>query len=272
MQHLSLEDLARLVDEPPEPDEAAHLRGCLVCRREMEEMRAQTEDLAGLADPEPSPGAWRALEERLAAEGLVRGPARVTAMPRRVWLHPALRVAAAAALFLLGAGAGAGYWARHARGDGTQPLANAPTAGARPSPDGAADSQPGTTVLPPGGGTAGEDADGLPANGARFTSSGDTGGAGTPKRSPEAEAAARELARARADYEAALRRYAELADPSSGADPVTRLDALNGLVATTRTALDRAPGDPVTNGYHLAAVEERDALIRQMRQNESTWF
>ena len=39
MQHLDLEAIARLVDEAPEPHEAEHLRGCLVCRRELAELR-----------------------------------------------------------------------------------------------------------------------------------------------------------------------------------------------------------------------------------------
>ena len=63
MQHLDLEQLARLVDEPAEPAEAEHLRGCLVCRRELAEMRAQTEALGSLEDPEVPPAScgrrWR---------------------------------------------------------------------------------------------------------------------------------------------------------------------------------------------------------------------
>ncbi|HEX2190309.1 MAG TPA: hypothetical protein VHG51_15480, partial [Longimicrobiaceae bacterium] len=72
MQHLTLEAVARLVDEAPEPGEALHLRECLTCRRELAEMRAQTEALARLATPEPSPRAWTALEARLVEEGLLR--------------------------------------------------------------------------------------------------------------------------------------------------------------------------------------------------------
>jgi len=103
MQHLTLEALARLVDEPPDPAEAAHVRDCLPCRRELEEMRAQTHALAALPDPEPPAGAWAALEAELRAEGLVKDivPAR-----RRLAGHPAPRIAAAAVIFLLGAGVG----------------------------------------------------------------------------------------------------------------------------------------------------------------------
>ena len=55
MQHLTLEEVARLVDEAPEPAEAEHLRSCLVCRRELEELRRVTSELADLPDPEPAP-------------------------------------------------------------------------------------------------------------------------------------------------------------------------------------------------------------------------
>ena len=36
--------------------------------------------------------------------------------------------------------------------------------------------------------------------------------------------------------------------------------------------LETAPEDPVINGYHLAAVRERDDLRRQMAQTDADWF
>ncbi|MDB4952338.1 MAG: hypothetical protein JWM27_4987, partial [Gemmatimonadetes bacterium] len=110
------------------------------------------------------------------------------------------------------------------------------------------------------------------APGATFASAADGRTAGrTP--SPQARQAEQALRKAEADYAAALRRYAELADPASGADAGTRLRALDGIVAATRDALDRDPRDPVANGYHLAAMEERRSLMRQVaNQNESTWY
>jgi hypothetical protein len=91
MQHLNLEDIARLVDEAPEPAEAAHLRDCLACRRELKEMQAQTRALAALPDVDPPAGAWRGLEAALAAESLIR-PQPV----RAIWYHHAGTRAAAA--------------------------------------------------------------------------------------------------------------------------------------------------------------------------------
>jgi hypothetical protein len=71
----------------------------------------------------------------------------------------------------------------------------------------------------------------------------------------------------------ALQRVAAIADPASGNTPETRLAALEQLVSLTAQALERVPGDPVINGYHLAAVAERDALRREMDRDARTeWF
>jgi hypothetical protein len=96
-----------------------------------------------------------------------------------------------------------------------------------------------------------------------------------PRRATAAEAdrAARELMQAQAAYMGALQRLASIADPASGNPPETRLAALDRLVQLTAEALDRVPGDPVINGYHLAAVAERDAVRREMERDASTeWF
>ena len=52
---------------------------------------------------------------------------------------------------------------------------------------------------------------------------------------------------------------------------MSRLAALEGIVLMTGAALSEAPADPVINGYHLTALEQRDALLRQIdRRNEAT--
>ncbi|HEY0036162.1 MAG TPA: hypothetical protein VGB66_05705, partial [Longimicrobium sp.] len=123
MEHLTLEELARLVDEPAAPDEAEHLRGCLVCRREMEAMRAQTAALAGLPELEPGPGAWRALEAALAAESLVSPqPVRLHPVRRFRTAHPYLRAAAAVLLLVTGIAAGTSLL----RPGSSDPVATAP--------------------------------------------------------------------------------------------------------------------------------------------------
>lgn len=317
MQHLTLEALARLVDEPPMHDEAEHLRGCLVCRREMDAMRAQTAALSALPDPEPNPAAWRALEAALAAEELIRPrTARIRPARRFRVAHPYLRAAAAVLLFVTGAAAGAALLrpgspdpvatapaAREPGQTAGKPVDELPAANSErslglaqlpvPGPSAPVTDMPGSIVPVadvPGsaaraaGGSrdtryvpvadaprAGRLAPSLPA--ARLV-------AGRPvthrgraaAMTPEARAAARELDAAEAAYVAALRRYAEIADPSSGADPETRLAALETLVESTGRALERAPGDPVLNGYHLAVLDERDALRRQIDRSAQSVF
>jgi hypothetical protein len=257
------------VDEPPLPHEAAHVRDCLVCRRELEEMREQTLALGALADPEPPAEAWAALETALRAEGLL-----VTAAPRRGWAawsadRPLLRVAAALTLFLLGGATGAALWSHR---PATRVAAVAPMEGpavvVRPSDVERLVSAPGADAPAETGFTATV----APASpsGVRLASN----GAARPAPSERASVrqAERELAAAEGAYVAALQRYASIADPASGADPVTRMAALERMISTTREALERTPGDPVINGYHLAAVRERDALGRQLAVADKDWF
>ncbi|HEY0017218.1 MAG TPA: hypothetical protein VGC13_12990 [Longimicrobium sp.] len=275
MQHLDMEALARLVDEPAEPAEAEHLRGCLVCRRELAGMRAQTEALGELGTMEPPAGAWAALEARLLDEKLIGQPARV----RPLLIHrPHLRIAASLALFLLGGAAGALFW----RTPGAQPVqslqavaAEAPRSTSRPV---SLMSAPEVTYVTEPAAPAAD------ANGARLAVNGAAERSAprvvaprrtAPRRATAAEAdrAARELMQAQAAYMGALQRLAAIADPASGNAPETRMAALDRLVQLTAEALDRVPGDPVINGYHLAAVAERDALRREMEKDaNATWF
>jgi hypothetical protein len=281
MQHLDLEELARLVDEPAEPAEAEHLRGCLVCRRELAEMRAQTEALAELGEMEPPAGAWAALEAALLEEKLIRQPA-----PARVrtlgFSRVHLRIAASLALFLAGGAAGALFWRTpQARTIATldPAAAEAPRSGtSRPS---GLMTAPEVTYVT----DTGVDAPAAGGSGARLAMNGgaavrDTPRAVTPRRpaprratAAEADRAARDLIQAQAAYMAALQRLAAIADPRSGNAPETRMAALDRLVQLTAEALDRVPGDPVINGYHLAAVAERDVLRREMEKDANTeWF
>jgi len=84
--------------------------------------------------------------------------------------------------------------------------------------------------------------------------------------SPPADAvdAATRLQMAEAAYNAALGDYARATGGFPPADPVNRLAALEGIVLTTRAALNEAPADPVINGYHLTALQQRDAILRQI--------
>jgi hypothetical protein len=297
MQHLTLEALARLVDEPPDPAEAAHVRDCLPCRRELEEMRAQTHALAALPDPEPPARAWAALEAELRREGLVKDivPAR-----RRLAGHPALRIAAAALVFLLGAGVGVALLGRG--GDSERIASGDPVRAVPPRIlEPALDPSIRTAASLP---LPGEDpviVYDMPApeaeSGARLASEGGGRAARTTMIYPRARVEARapvspprqaraaaprgavtltraewELMEAETAYLAALQRYAAAVDQAPASDPHARLDALERLLAATGAALERAPDDPVVNGYHMAALRERDEVRRQLARAQKTWF
>jgi hypothetical protein len=93
MSHLTLESLARLVDEPATADEHAHLEGCAACRTALDEMRAQTVALAALPVHVPPSTAWAGITARLREHDHHR--------ERRS--GNVLRIAAAIGLFAVGA-------------------------------------------------------------------------------------------------------------------------------------------------------------------------
>ncbi|MGH7505141.1 MAG: hypothetical protein ACRELX_05805, partial [Longimicrobiales bacterium] len=97
MSHLTIESIARLVDEEPSAADAAHLEACATCRAELEDLRADAAALAALPPIEPPAGEWDAVATRLAAEGLLRGGGG-----RLAWTTAILRIAAALLLFALG--------------------------------------------------------------------------------------------------------------------------------------------------------------------------
>ena len=99
MSHLSIETLARLVDESADSHEAEHLDACEVCRAELEGLRADAAELARLPELAPPATHWLAIEQRLAAEGLLRKQPRVWSQS---WLRPVLQMAAAITIFLVG--------------------------------------------------------------------------------------------------------------------------------------------------------------------------
>jgi hypothetical protein len=104
--------------------------------------------------------------------------------------------------------------------------------------------------------------------------SGDGWAADQPAALPQtSEVAARHLQEAELAYLAALAHYQELSGVTRGTDPAARLAALEGIVLTTRAALEAAPADPVINGYYLTAIGQRDAVLRQIAQTtEDPWF
>src|SRR5687768_2185564 len=217
MSHLTLETLARLVDDAPDTAEATHLAACARCRDALDDLRAQTAALGALPAMAPPNDAWEKIASRVEAE-------RVIPL-RRPWTAGAFRVAAAIAIFALGAATGAA-------------LSRAPDTG------------------PP---VAARDVD----------SSGSTAVAGTTP-----DIALMRLRIAELMYTSALLDYASITSPLPPKDAVARLATLETIVLTTRTALERAPSDPLINSYHLAALAERATLLGQLRRTSETeqWY
>jgi hypothetical protein len=279
MSHLTLETLARLVDEEPAGTEAAHLAVCEACLGELHELRADAAALASLPDLMPPPRAWHALEARLGEEGLVRGTVvggAAAAAARRRWFRVATQLAAAVALVGLGTGIGAFALApRLAPAASAAPVAVAPAAngGAEqvrtaPVTQNQPQPQPAASDAAAGAGERPEQAPQLsprtvgPRPGTRLVAH-DL----TPRLPASAEEALLFMREAESAYLEALTRYAELAGGVPGGDPMARLAALEGIVLTTRAALGQAPADPVINGYHMTALAQREATLRQIAGN-----
>ena len=207
MPHLSLVELARLVDESPEAHEKIHLEECGTCAEQLAGLHRQTLQLSQLLDP-PLPPALTVHVR----ESIMSHDAR-SRRQKSVW---GLRIAAGFVLLLVG-------------------------------------SSLGTFVFAP-------------------ALAGRTSGAEGVVAPTDAAAAASAVQIAEAEYLTALARYAELTQAREG-DPLSRLAALEGIVLTTRAALREAPADPLINNYHLTAVGQRDALLRELdRIREDEWF
>ncbi|MDH3270447.1 MAG: hypothetical protein OEN56_03900 [Gemmatimonadota bacterium] len=220
MEHLSLEALARLVDERPTAEEAGHVATCDACSSELEELRAQTRALGSLPEILPPKGDWFAIEARLRSEGLVRDPGlfRALGLARTpTWM----KAAAAVLLFLGGTGTGVA-------------MAN-------------------SGALGPVGPFYGAD------------------------RIASVQEAANAVRSAEENYVSAVSRYRELlaqdgGEDLGGGDPISRVAALEHLVAVSQAAVRQAPGDLFLNGFLASALAERDAALRLVSSGQDNWF
>jgi hypothetical protein len=261
MPHLTLESIARLVDEPASAEEAAHLEACAACRSEVEDMRGDAAALAALPPLDPPAGDWDTIEARLRREGLIRSPA-VRAFS---WRSGLLRLAAAIVIFLLGTMSGVA-WVRAegapmvAAADDERPLNLRPAGD--PSP--VWQSEPATQ--PEAGRPRSPDPDVRPE--VQLASS--LISARQPRNAEEAALLTREV---EALYYEMLSRLAETAPVAESGDPLTRLAVLEGITTITGTALGQAPADPILNGYHLAALAQREATLKQIAaRTTNSWF
>jgi len=127
MERLTLEQLARLVDERPSPEEAALLERDPAARRELEALRTQTAALKDLPAVMPPPAGWEDLRARLLSARLIRRPRRNLFAARR-WLQ------AAAALIVFSAGTGFGMAVDREAGEDAPVVSGTPTAALQPRP------------------------------------------------------------------------------------------------------------------------------------------
>lgn len=263
MSHLTLESLARLVDEAATPEEEDHLLACGRCRDELTALREQQDAVAALPRLLPAPDAWPEIRSKLHAEGLVRaggggsqeGSGRSGRLHRLGRPGPAWRAAAAVLLFL--AGGVSGY---ALRGD---PVAEpVRTAGV----DRLTGESPGLSAPAP-------DPEGEPAGGGRIDGR-IQGGVEDELEGLVDDARIAEPAggsdpdggRTRPTtgdgFQLALDRFME--DTPAATDPAARLAALDNILLITEEALSEAPSDPVINGYYRTAVAQRNAILRQI--------
>ena len=301
MSHLNPEALARLIDEPPTAAESEHLAACAECAAELEAMRAEHDALAALPRILPVPTSWEAMRHRLDRDGLLSGSVR-----RHGGWMPG--IAAALALFLAGAATGvalAGDWsgrdvvvATDARPPADPADAAATDAGRLVHLDTTAGgrsgvgldaetSQPEPATAPPVKLAAREPATRTTGQSLPAADDQDLPSIhGVPSENPNwaaiarrasgartADEAARFVRDAEGAYLAAMTRLAELTEAGSP-NPAVRLATLDGIVVTTGAALQRAPADPVINGYHLAARAQRDALLRTVSSSpaQDPWY
>lgn len=230
MLHLPADRLAELVDVEPTSQELAHLQSCDLCARERQAFCALRE-IAALERDRAAESliTWETLRPALAAEGLIAPAVATGHVPART---ASRRFSAAhwgmriaASFLLVAAGVAAGRMSA-------------------PAQD------------PPG---AEVSADVIPAANVE-------GAAGAAQFASEADAMS-VLLRAQQDYQRAAA-YLLATDTTMGTNtPVMfkqRLAALDELMGVTRSALSRAPQDPVINSYYLAALGAREATLQQL--------
>lgn len=250
--------LARIVDEDPTPDEAAHLASCRKCSETLAALKEDRAALASLADPSADlpipPGGWERLKEELRSRGhlagepnpgLRHGPG-ATRSPG--WLQ-----LAAALLLVLGGGMG-GWWIG-AEGTAGDPGVAGLDAG--PSDAGSMGPASETHRLVASLGEALDDAGAVEL---------------------DLDEALRLATLTGELHRIALFRLraAEThgGEWSTDQDAANRFAALDHLVTASRQAVRTAPTDPYLNGLLLDVRAERDLVLRQagMTMARDPWF
>lgn len=231
MERLTLEQLARLVDEQPTPEEQEALDRDPEARRQLEALQAQTAALKDLPAVLPPPPGWEQLRARLAAAGLIRRRPHRLAVSRK-WLQ------AAAALVLFAGGTGLG-------------AAVAPGLSSRfdGRADGRENGSPGTAA-----------AGALPAATAAAAPSFAT----IEEARSAVESAEEQWAEAFDAYQRLLRSQGLL---PAAPDPASRAQFMELIRSASQTALQESPGDPFLNTVYVSATREQENLLRMASQD-----
>lgn len=256
MRHLSTETLARIADGPATDRERAHLDECPDCRAELD---ALSDQLAAVADlpPPPLPAEVR---DRI-GDAVVARRAGAAKPPSRPYGRWALQAAAALALFVGGTAVGTRLdrepptVAERSIADGAPAEETPPAIATAASPDTAGETTPEPALVErdPAGAAR-------PTELARSSNTDRSADRGPARRPTPADPAAT-LREAEARYVEALARYVDERGGPVGGDPTNRLAALEGILYTTRAALDASPDDPVLEGFYRSALAQREAML-----------
>ncbi len=269
--HIDPERLAAFDQEPPTPDEVAHLAGCALCRREQRAFQSLASLAAATAAVAPTADRlteWDDLAARLRTEGLLTSPADVapvavssvsvspmTVSPMTVSPMTVSRAeravatgttsAAAADLVVGPARRVVPAWLRVAA----------------------------ALVLTAGGAFLGRVSAGAPLLGDAPAAVGGAGAGATPVALAGADGdgfgsvsqATDALSRAQREYERASLWLAANDTTVHSSDVYrARLAALDEMMTASRAALRDAPQDPVLNHYFLAAYTAREATLQAL--------
>ncbi|MCE9601329.1 MAG: hypothetical protein K8S21_03830 [Gemmatimonadetes bacterium] len=248
MSHLSIDRLAAIADDTPTADEATHIAGCWDCRAEVAAFRRLARMSAMAPIPMEPLTAWSTLAPQLRAEGIIVDAQRLERQGGqgvvRGSAHPAATFAGGAPVVPL-----------PDRRPRTQVWMMRAAAG---------------LALVVGGAFVGRVTAGVPVGTGSF---GNVPVEGRPLAAAPAFRSANDamqvLTSAQQQYQDAA---AFLASQDTSSRFVgmnqdlyqTRLDALDEIAAATRSALYRAPQDPMLNQYYLTTLGAREATLRQI--------
>jgi hypothetical protein len=90
------------------------------------------------------------------------------------------------------------------------------------------------------------------------------------------EEAVRAVERSEQAYMQALVQYRQLSGETNGrpiSDPLSRVTALEGLLAASQEAVRLSPADPVFNGFLVNVLAERQEVLRELStSSDDDWF